>query len=211
MSVNTRLFEAYLECPTKCWLRSRLEPTTGNVYAEWAREQSAGYVDIGCGRLRATVPESDCAVAPLVDRNFLAGRWRLAVDLRLRTNDLKSHLWAVAKTKLERHVGRVHFIPYRFEFSNKVTKNHKLTLAFDALVFSEMTGRLVTVGRIIHGDCHAISTVKLASLVRHVQKLIKPIAALLANESPPNLEQPALRPMRIPSALPSARLREGRP
>jgi predicted RecB family nuclease len=188
MSVNTRLFEAYLECPTKCWLRSRLEPTTGNVYAEWAREQSAGYAEMGCGRLRATVPESDCAVAPRVDRNFFAGRWHLAVDLRLWTTDLESHLWAIEKTTLERQVRRAHFIPYRFEFPNKVTKNHKLTLAFDALVFSEMTGRLVTVGRIMHGDGHAILTVKLASLVRHVQKLIKPIAALLANESPPNLE-----------------------
>ena len=43
MIVSSPLFEAYLECPTKCWLRSRAEPTTGNAYAEWARAQNEAY------------------------------------------------------------------------------------------------------------------------------------------------------------------------
>ena len=42
MIVNSHLFEAFLECSTKCWLRSRAEPTAGNIYAEWARAQSKG-------------------------------------------------------------------------------------------------------------------------------------------------------------------------
>ena len=37
---RSRLFEAYLECSTKCWLRSRAEPATGNFYAEWAHLQN---------------------------------------------------------------------------------------------------------------------------------------------------------------------------
>ena len=32
MIVNSHLFEAFLECSTKCWLRSRAEPTAGNIY-----------------------------------------------------------------------------------------------------------------------------------------------------------------------------------
>jgi len=31
MIVTSPLFEAYLECKTKCWLRARAEPGTGNV------------------------------------------------------------------------------------------------------------------------------------------------------------------------------------
>ena len=37
MIVSSPLFEAYLECDTKCWLRARAEPSAGNTYAEWAR------------------------------------------------------------------------------------------------------------------------------------------------------------------------------
>src|ERR1035437_3360549 len=43
MIVSSQLFEAFLECSTKCWLRSRAEPTAGNIYAEWARAQSEAY------------------------------------------------------------------------------------------------------------------------------------------------------------------------
>ena len=50
-----------------------------------------------------------------------------------------------------------------------------------------MTGQPVTVGKIMHGDRYAISTVKLPSIIGDVQKRIKPIAALLADDSPPNL------------------------
>ena len=43
MIVSSQLFEAYIECATKCWLRSRAEPSRGNVYAEWARAQNEAY------------------------------------------------------------------------------------------------------------------------------------------------------------------------
>jgi hypothetical protein len=50
--------------------------------------------------------------------------WRFALDMRVHGRG-----------------GRVQFIPYRFEFSNKLTKQHKLMLAFDALVLSDAIGR----------------------------------------------------------------------
>jgi hypothetical protein len=40
MIVSSQLLKDYLECSTKCWLRSRAEPATGNFYAEWARPQN---------------------------------------------------------------------------------------------------------------------------------------------------------------------------
>ena len=53
---------------------------------------------------------------------------------------------------------------YRFEFANKLTKNNKLLLAFDALVLSEAVGREMSLGKIMHGDSHATLKVKLTSL-----------------------------------------------
>jgi len=40
MNVTSQLFESYLYCPTKCWLQSRCKAVSGNMYAEWAREEA---------------------------------------------------------------------------------------------------------------------------------------------------------------------------
>jgi hypothetical protein len=39
MPITSNLFEAYLKCPTKCFLRSRGETGTENSYANWVRAQ----------------------------------------------------------------------------------------------------------------------------------------------------------------------------
>ena len=56
MIVNSHLFEAFLECSTKCWLRSRAESITGNAYAEWVRAQNEAYCEGGLKRLFAMLP-----------------------------------------------------------------------------------------------------------------------------------------------------------
>ena len=68
MIVSSQLFEAYLECSTKCWLRSRAEPASGNIYAEWARPQNETYLEYGLRRSFATVPESDRVTVPPIPR-----------------------------------------------------------------------------------------------------------------------------------------------
>ena len=187
MIISSPVFEAYLECPTKCWLRSRAEPTAGNAYAEWARAQNEAYYEDGLKRLLAMFPESDRAMGPPISKNSKDVTWRIASDVRLRTNNLETRLQAVEKMPSEGRGRTVKFVPYRFEFANKITKNHKLSLAFDALVLSEAVGREVSLGKIMHGDGQATLKVKLSSLASEVQKRIKDITALLADNSPPDL------------------------
>ena len=55
MIVSSPLFEAYLECATKCWLRARAEPSAGNTYAEWARLQNETYYEDGLQTLARNV------------------------------------------------------------------------------------------------------------------------------------------------------------
>ena len=107
--------------------------------------------------------------------------------MRLQTNDLESRLQAIEKVPSEGRAKPLQFIPYRFQFTNKLTKNDKLSLAFDALVLSEAMGCDVSFGKIMHGDGHATSKVKLSSLVSAVRKRITGLTALLADNSPPDL------------------------
>jgi predicted RecB family nuclease len=187
MIVSSQLFEAYIECSTKCWLRSRAEPTAGNVYAEWVRGQNEIYRRDGLKLLLASFPESECAIGPPISKNSKDATWRIAIDVRLQTNDLESCPQVIERIASEGRGRTAQFIPHRFEFANKLSKQHRLLVAFDTLFLSEAIGRDVTLGKIMHGDGHATLNVKTPALASEVRKLIKDITALLADNTPPDL------------------------
>ena len=187
MIVSSPLFEAYLECDTKCWLRARAEPSAGTTYAEWVRLKNDTYYEDGLKRLLAMFPENRRAIAPRISKHAKDAIWRVATDVRLQTNLLESRLHAIEKMPSEGRNKPAQFIPYRFQFTNKLAENHKLSLAFDALVLSEATGCDASLGKIIHGDGHATFRVKLSPLFRAVRKRLTDIAALLARDLPPDL------------------------
>ena len=185
--ISSHLFEAYLECPTKCWLRAQNEPSTGNVYAEWGRAQNESYRKEWLERRPAIVADADRTLSPTFEADRKEATWRFAVDMRVQANGLECRIPAVERVRCEGRRRRVQFIPYRFEFSNKLTKQHKLMSAFDAAVLSEAIGRDIRLGKIIHGDRSATLNVKTSSLISEVRMHIKSCAALAANTSPPDL------------------------
>src|SRR5215831_3004075 len=186
MVVTSPLFEAYLECKTKCWLRARAEPGTGNTYADWVRLKNETYYEDGRRHLLTRFPENRHAIEPALSKHGKDWMWHVATDVRLQTNSLESRLQAIEKVPSER-AKPAQLIPYHFQFTNQLAKNHKLLLAFDALVLSEATGCDVSLGKIMHGDAYATFRVKLPPLVRAVRKGITDIAALLARDAPPDL------------------------
>jgi predicted RecB family nuclease len=113
--------------------------------------------------------------------------WRLAIDMSLKTTELESCLQAVERVPAEGRGGRAEFIPYRFEFANKLKKEHKLLLAFDAMLLSEVVGSEVSLGKIVHGDSQATLKVKTLAFSSEVRKRIRDITALVAGNSPPDL------------------------
>jgi predicted RecB family nuclease len=62
-----------------------------------------------------------------------------------------------------------------------------LLLAFDALALSEMLGKEVRLGKIIHGDNRSTLNLRTSDLVPQVQGHIAKISALLVRPSPPDL------------------------
>jgi predicted RecB family nuclease len=107
-------------------------------------------------------------------------------DAQLYSNVLESDLHAVQLVPAKDR-SPVHVIPIRFIFTNKLDKDDKLLLAFDALTLSQSLGREVSFGKIIHGDNHATSKVKISTLVGEVRKRIDKIAVLLTSSAPPEL------------------------
>lgn len=186
MNITAEIFDAYLKCKTKCWLRASGEPSCGNAYAEWLKAQSDCYRATQTELLIPELSSNEAARAPTVE-NIIVEKWRLATNLVTRTRNLECTIHAVERIPSAGRGQSAKFIPIRYIFANKLTRDDKLILAFDALVLSEMLGRKVGMGKIIHGDHQATLRVKASPLVDEVLKLTGKIATLLSDASPPDL------------------------
>jgi predicted RecB family nuclease len=190
MKITPAVFEAYLKCPTKCWLRATGEAASGNTYAEWVQAQNASYRETGTARLIAASPEDEVARSPDME-TVKAATWRLASSLAVLAEmdscALESELHAVERVPAGGRGKAAQFIPIRFVFTNKLGKDDKLLLALDAVALSKALKREVSLSKIIHGDNHATLKVKTSALAGEVRKRLEKIAALLANSTPPDL------------------------
>jgi predicted RecB family nuclease len=229
MKVSADVFEAFIDCATKCWLRAVGEPTSGNAYAEWVNSQKESYRADAAKRLMADVPANECDVVPSAG-NLKTAKWRVAVGVELcrsyapqkpapagtdgtlppdnssivpcSTANLEASpsagkvqeppslvacLHALKRVPSEGRGKLAQFIPVRFFYKNKLTKNDRLLLAFDAFVLSEALGRDVSAGQIVYGKDRATLRVNTSALVGDVRKSLEKIAALLSNPTPPDL------------------------
>jgi predicted RecB family nuclease len=187
MTVTSTLFEAFLKCSMKCYLRSTGQVGAGNAYAEWVRTQNDAYQSKTAKQVIEAVADTEGSVASPVAKDLKTSAWRLAVDLHVQAGTIESRIHAVARLPPQGRCQPAQFIPIRFTFFNKLTKDDPLLVAFDALVLSELLGHDVSLGKIIHGDNHASLRVKIPSLLPKARKISEKIAALLASASPPDL------------------------
>jgi predicted RecB family nuclease len=187
MNVTSTLFEAFLKCPTKCYLRSTGQAGAGNAYAEWVRAQNDAYQNKAAKRVIESVADTEGPVTSPAAKDLKTSAWRLAVDLHVAAGTMESRIHAVERLQPQGRCQPAQFIPIRFTFFNKLTKDDRLLVAFDGLALSEVLGRDVRLGKIIHGDNHASLRVKIPSLLPKARKISEKIAALLASDSPPDL------------------------
>jgi predicted RecB family nuclease len=190
MKITLDVFEAYLKCPTKCWLRATDEPSAGGSYPEWVMAQNDSYRARETRRLVAEFPNNEVALSPDM-KNLKAASWRLASGLAVQAEmdscALESELHTLERVPAEGRGKPTQLIPIRFVFTNKLSNDDKLLLAFDAFALSKSLRREVSVGRIIHGDDHAALKVKTSAMTSEVQKRVGKIAKLLGNATPPEL------------------------
>ena len=132
------------------------------------------------------VAQDECVTGAIDSKEARSPKWHLAIQTIARAQNLESSIHAVERLM---SVGgdKPTLIPIRLVFTNKVHKHDKLSLAFDALVLSQMLGHEVGTGRIIHGNNCATLKVKTGALASDVRRLTEKIAVLLSSNSPPEL------------------------
>jgi len=187
VTITSHLFEAYLKCSTKCFFRSLGEAETGNAYANWVQTQTEAYRSEGLKRLMEGVPRDERAIRPSGTGHLKTANWRLAEEFVARSENLESNIHAIERIPSEGRGKPAQFIPIRFVFTNKLTRDDKLLLAFDALTLSKILDHDVGLGKIIHGDDQATLKVKTSALAVEIRKLSGKIATLLSSSAPPDL------------------------
>lgn len=187
MRITADLFEAYVKCPTKCFLQALGETAPGNAYADWVRTENASYRREENQRLTQGASSDECVIGLRAAGNLKSARWRLAIDLTIRTDRLESTIYAIERVASQGRGEPTHFIPIRFIYTDKLNTDDRLLLAFDALVLSENLGRDVDFGKIVHGDESVTLEVKTGALVGRARKLTEKIDAMLSSDSPPDL------------------------
>ena len=83
MKITPDVFEAYLKCPAKCWLRATNEPSAGGTYPEWVKAQNDSYRVSETRRLVAEFSNDEVVLSPDME-NFKVAKWRLASNLAVQ-------------------------------------------------------------------------------------------------------------------------------
>lgn len=81
MTITASLFEAFIKCPTKCYLRSLGNTGAENAYANWVRDQSESYHTEGIKHLIKGIAPDDFALGLTCTETLATAKWRLAVGL----------------------------------------------------------------------------------------------------------------------------------
>jgi predicted RecB family nuclease len=188
MTITGDLVETFLKCPTKCFLRSRGEAGTGNAYAAWVRTKNDIFRIEGTKRLVAEVAPDKCVIGTQATEGSLKpAQWHLGIEFTVQSQNLQCFCHAVEQIPSAGRGRTAQFVPIRFVFRNKLNRDDKLLLAFDARVLSEELNREVGLGKIVHGENYSTLKVKTPTLASDVRKLTDKIGTLLASPSPPDL------------------------
>jgi predicted RecB family nuclease len=185
--ITTQIFHAYLKCPLKCWLLFTGESGSGNEYADWKQNQNDSYTKSGTEQLLKSVKCDELSVSQIVISNIKTARWKYASNIKVVHDYMESIIPVIERLPPEGRGRSSRFIPFRFIFTNNLSKDDKLLVAYDAFVLSEMLSREVDKGMLIHGTNCSRVKVKASSLRGTVRKLTSKVEALLAKKYPPDL------------------------
>lgn len=125
MTITSYLLEAYLKCPTKCWLRSAGEQVTDSAYVQCTQARNESYATAEIRRLLLRTHQSECIVSPSADQ-LKAGKWRLWTGVLAQTPHLEACLHAAERLPSAVRGKPAHIIAIRFISTNKISKDAKL-------------------------------------------------------------------------------------
>ena len=187
MRITEDIFQAFLQCETKAHLKFSGTVGLQREFSDWERNRIENYKQQCCGRLRSEFLDDECLVSTALPPDFDKSKYRLVIDCVVHAQGLQSHIHALERATAPGNRKLNPFLPIRFVPNEKITKQDKLLVAFDALALSTASGRKPHFGKIIHGSEQTAMKVNLDGLLDMAKSVVGKIAAQQASNAPPPL------------------------
>ena len=184
--ITNQLFEAYLKCPTKCFLKAKGEVGDSNAYSKVFQTWELAYLDKYYERITHDTKQ-EYVFSPNISENLKTMKWNLGINLPVSTLKLETIIQAIERVSITKRNQPIQLIPIRFTPANKITRNDRLRLAFDSVVLGEILGRKIRLGKIIYGDNFKELKIKTEIFESEVRKIISEINLIQSMDSPPSL------------------------
>lgn len=180
MLITNDVFLAFLRCETKAHLLYKSEVGVQNEFIEWQEHSLEAYKQQCTTLLRTSRAVEVSFVGSLPLHELEKCVYQLVLDCSLEVNNQTS-THALDRI-LDPNKSHYLYIPIRFVLDEKITKYHKLLLAFDALVLTTATGSEPRYGVIIHGHDQRRMKVSLATLIKKARTTIERIATQITED-----------------------------
>ena len=187
MSITQEIFEAFLKCPTKAYLRSSSAAPTDPALDQSQQRLQEEFKQNGWAKLRSTIPADEVYEGTPALRVLKQGLRRLVLDCTVTGPEARARIHGLILAPLETDTDHRVYIPFRFVLNEKISTSDKLLLAFDALALSHAAGKTPRLGRLFHGREYARVTVPLTALYGKLRSIVASIAAQNAGSTPPPL------------------------
>jgi len=185
MQITDEIFQAFLKCETKAYLKGSNSDVVHPEIADWRQRVVESYKSICCARLRSAFSEDECLDGPSTPHDFNNNRYRLLINCVVQTQGLLTRIPVLERLPTPERTKRSPLVPIRFVPGEKIAKGDKLLLAFDAVVLSAVFGKMPAFGKIIHGQKQMTTKVGLDAWVKTARSTIDKFLAQQA--SPPTL------------------------
>jgi predicted RecB family nuclease len=192
MLITEEIFQAYLKCETKAYLKSLDVVGNRHEFSDWERRLVEDFKRQFFAHLRSIYREDEYIIGVPLTRALDNERCRLLLDCvvqipGLQIPELQSHIHILERPPSRGKTKYDPFVPIRLIPQEKLTPQDKLLLAFDALALSAAIGDAPPFGQIIHGSKYSVVKVKLDELMKSAKAIVDKIAIRQASPTPPRL------------------------
>ncbi|MFQ5852196.1 MAG: TM0106 family RecB-like putative nuclease [Candidatus Binatia bacterium] len=186
IQITSELFESFLRCHTKSFLKASGLSGVQSDALRWRRYNCQKYREACLLHLHSKAGAEDRICENRIWIERMSCQFRLFLKCSVVAADYQSTIDAI-EHESKRGGDASCFVPIRCIPGEKITKEDRLLVGFDALVLSELNGKSPSWGKIVYGPRKRAAKVKLDKLLEDVKALVRRLTDQLSHESPPPL------------------------
>ena len=172
MQDDKAIFSAFLNCPHKALLQFKKEVEDKNALEFSIEKQYAAYNNTTLQKHLDSIDDSSQLHRKWIWFNKASQVGELIVGQLDNAAPILAEAVENDKQKNIDHY-RASLIPLLFVPTEKISKQHKLVLAFAGRTLSKAGYAVTSHGKIIHGDNSSVARVQLGNLYREIEKIVE--------------------------------------